>query len=103
VSVTEAKKRLAKLAGSRFEPKSLSIYLNMLSGLSNSNTANKLEFPIDLLQLSEGLMLTQDVVNSSSSILLTKGTVIEQSHIDKLLEISKEHEEQFSIFIKNQA
>jgi response regulator RpfG family c-di-GMP phosphodiesterase len=103
VSVTEAKQRLAKLAGSRFEPKLLSIYLNMLSGFSDSSAANKLEFPIDLLQLSKGLILTQDVVNSSSNILLTKGTVIEQSHIDKLLEISKEHEEQFSLFIQNQA
>ncbi|PKG80855.1 two-component system response regulator [Colwellia sp. 75C3] len=101
VSVTEAKERLAKMAGSRFDPKLLSIYLDMLSAVPESNAASNLEFPIDLMQLCEGLILTQDIVNSSSSVLLTKGTVIEQSHIDKLIEISGERDEQFSVFIQN--
>ena len=101
VSVTEAKERLAKMAGSRFDPKLQSIYLDMLSALPEHNAAGNLEFPTDLMQLCEGLILTQDIVNSSSSVMLTKGTVIEQSHIDKLIEISGERDEQFSVFIQN--
>ncbi len=102
VSVTEAIQRVEKMAGSRFDPKLLLIYLDMLSSQSNKSMPNNLERPVDLMQLCEGVILTQDVVNSVSSVLLTKGTIIEQSHIDKLIEISNEREEQFSLFIQNQ-
>jgi response regulator RpfG family c-di-GMP phosphodiesterase len=101
VSVTEAKQRLAKMAGNRFDPKLLSIYLDMLSTQPDSRIVSNLEFPVDLMQLYKGLILTQDVVNSSSSVLLTKGTIIEQSHIDKLVEISNERDEKLSLFIQN--
>jgi len=101
VSVTEAKQRLDKVAGSRFDPTLISIFLDMLTRLPGSNKTSTLEFPIDLMHLCEGLILTQDVVNSSSSVLLTKGTIIEQSHIDKLVEITNEHKEQFSLFIQS--
>ncbi len=100
VSVVEAKNRLEKMAGSRFDPKLVSLYLDMLSIIPNSKAAN-LEFPIDLMQLKEGLTLTQDVTNSYSSVLLTKGTIIEQSHIDKLVKINNQREECLKLFVQS--
>lgn len=101
ISVAEAKQRLESLAGSRFDPKLVPFYLNMLSEFPKANKDDMLEFPVDLMQLREGFKLSQDVINRSSQVLLTKGTVIEQSHIDKLIEISNEREEQFSLFIES--
>jgi len=101
ISVTEAKQRLEKFCKSRLDPKLVSLYLTMLIEFPGGSKLGRLEFPIDLMQLREGLILAQDVINNSARVLLTKGTVIEQSHIDKLIKISNEQEEQFLVFIQS--
>jgi len=100
VSVTEAMQRLESLSKSRFDPQLVSLYLVMLAEFPGGSKNGGLEYPIDLMKLREGLILSQDVVNNSANALLTKGTVIEQTHIDKLKSISSEREEQFIIFIQ---
>lgn len=101
VSVTEAKQRLESLCRSRFDPELVTFYLTMLEGFPGSSKVEKLEFPIDLMQLREGLILAHDVINNSSNVLLTKGTVIENNHIEKLTTISNDREEQFIVFIES--
>ncbi len=101
VSVTEAKKRLEKLCESRFDTELVTIYLAMLTEFSGGSKAGKLEFPVDLMKLREGLILAHDITNNSSGTLLTKGTVIEKNHIDRLITISNEREEQLNIFIES--
>jgi hypothetical protein len=44
------------------------------------------------------MILTKDILNSDKHPLLTKGTQLEQHHIDKLLEIEKTKNERFLIY-----
>ncbi|MBL4765053.1 MAG: response regulator [Colwellia sp.] len=102
LSITEAKLRIEKLSGSRFDPKLVTFYLKMLTEQPKSIHEGSLEFPIDLTQLREGLILSQDIVNNSAKVLITQGTVITKSHIDKLTEINHTHNESFCIFIQSE-
>lgn len=101
LSVVEAKIRLEKLSGNRLDPVLISKFSNMLTTLPKSLNDGTLEFAIDISQLHEGYILSQDIVNHSGQVLITSFTVITQSHINKIVEISTEHNEIFSIFIQS--
>lgn len=101
MSVAQAKDNISALSGNYFDPQLLNVFFNMLTTLPSLEEGS-LEFPVDLLQLRAGWLLAQDLINTSGNVLLTKGSLIEQSHIDKLIELSKEQGEKFILFVQCQ-
>jgi len=99
--VSEAKERLEKLSGSLYDPNLVKEYLDILSEFPSSHQDGLLEFPIDLVNLRVGLVLSQDIVNTAQHVLITKGTELSQHHIDKITDIANVHNERFSIFIQS--
>lgn len=98
ISVAEAKQRISKHSGSLFDPELTALYFEMLDTLPQASE-EQLEFPIDIMQLRIGWVLSQDIETTGSGALLTKDTIIRQSHIDKLMAISKEHDKKFTLFV----
>ena len=97
LSTIEAKHRLKELAKSILDPLVVSQYLTILVERPNS-----LDGPVDFLlnttDLVENMVLTKDILNSDKHPMLTKGTQLEQHHIDKLLDIEKVKNERFLIY-----
>ncbi len=98
LSVAQAIKKFTPLSDSLFDGKILEDFFNMLSALP-CNTEDPLEFPIDLHQLKVGWTLAQHLINSSGNLLLSKGTVIEDTHIERLKELTKKQDEKFILFV----
>ncbi len=99
LSVAEAKLRIENLSGSLYDGKILTRFFNMLATRPYT-TEESLEFPVDLMQLRVNWTLAQDIINAAGSKLLVQGTIIEQHHIDKLIELTKDQNEKFVLFIK---
>jgi response regulator RpfG family c-di-GMP phosphodiesterase len=97
LSTTEAKHRLRELAKSVLDPFVVNQYLSLLVERPCS-AEGKVDFLLNTCDLDEGMILTKDILNSDKHPLLTKGTQLEQHHIDKLLEIEKTKNERFLIY-----
>lgn len=97
MSTTEAKHRLKELAKSVLDPMIVNQYLTILTEMPSS-VEGKVDFLLNTGDLVEGMVLTKDILNSDKHPMLTKGTQLEQHHIDKLLEIEKTKNERFLIY-----
>lgn len=100
ISVVQATEKLQSLSGSRLDPDLVTQFLDFIVEKPNSVSDGILEFGIDISELSEGDIISQDIVNNSGLKLITKNTELSQSNIDKLVEISSDHNEQFTIFVQ---
>ncbi|MCJ8320628.1 MAG: response regulator [Colwellia sp.] len=98
LSVIESKERVRELSGKVFDPNIVTLYFQMLEHRTKP-VEGIIEYQVNLSELSIGDVLTQNIVNELGNSLLTKGTVIEQQHIDKLSEISKEQQLNFTLFV----
>jgi len=97
-STVEAKFRIKESANTQFDPSLVNHYLTLLEERPEP-TEGKVEYILNSNDLSEGLILTRDIVNTDNNAMLTKGTELEQHHIDKLIEIEKEQDEFFIIYV----
>lgn len=98
ISTVEAKFRIKKLANTLFDPNMVNSYLTLLEDRPEP-VEGKVEYILNSSDLSEGLLLTRDIVNTDNNAMLTKGTELERHHIDKLIEIEKEQDEFFIIYV----
>jgi len=77
----------------------VSKYFKILEDLPKANEG-RIEYPINLAQLQVDHLLSQDLVNQNKNILLTKDTIIESQHIDKLKKLEADQNTTFTLFIK---
>jgi len=97
-STVEAKFRLKESTSSLFDPSLVNHYLTILEERPDP-TEGKVEYILNSVDLSEGMILTRDIVNTDNNAMLTKGTKLERHHIDKLIDIEKEQDEFFIIYV----
>ena len=93
----EAKHRIKELAKTMFDPSLVNHYLTILEERPSSSEG-KVDYLLNCRDLREGIELTRDIVNADEKTMLTKGTKIEQHHIDRLLDIEKSQGEFFLIY-----
>jgi len=99
ISIVEAKHRIEKLTKTVYDPAVVSKYFKILEDLPKANEG-RIEYPINLAQLQVDHLLSQDLVNQNKNILLTKDTIIESQHIDKLKKLEADQNTTFTLFIK---
>ncbi len=95
----EAKRRIKELAKTIFDPSLVSHYLTILEERPSSSEG-KADYLLNCSDLLEGMELTRDIVNADKNTMLTKGTKIEQHHIDRLRDIEKGQGESFLIYAR---
>ncbi|TWX67840.1 response regulator [Colwellia demingiae] len=95
----EAKHRIKELAKTMFDPSLVNYYLTILEERPSSSEG-KVDYLLNCSDLREGMMLSRDIVNADKKPMLTKGTSIEQHHIDRLLEIEKSQGEFFLVYAR---
>ncbi|KGJ86565.1 HD domain-containing phosphohydrolase [Colwellia psychrerythraea] len=93
----EAKHRIKELAKTMFDPSLVNQYLTVLAEQPSSKEG-KVDYLLNSSDLREGMTLTRDIVNTDKNPMLTKGTEVEQHHIDKLIKIEKDQGEFFLIY-----
>ncbi len=98
-STSEAKIRIKELSGSMFDPVLVNQYLEILDERPKPNEGN-IDYLLNTVDLSPGSVLTRDILNTDGKPMLTKGTVLELHHIEKLIEIEKDQAEIFYIYVK---
>ncbi len=96
-STVEAKFRIKESGNTLFDLAIVNEYLAILDERPSS-TEGQVDYLLNSGDLETGLVLTRDIVNTDHNALLTKGTKLEQQHIEKLLEIEKEQDESFLIY-----
>lgn len=99
VSTVEAKFRIKELAKSMFDPVLVAQYLAVLEQRPEPKEG-KVDYLLNSGDLKPGMLLTRDILNVDNNAMLTKGTELEQHHIDKLIEIEKEQEESFLVYAR---
>lgn len=99
-TTSQAKARINELSGVLFDEDIVKVFLNILSNKTSSEDG-EVEYLVNVSELIVGAELNNDMINTQGSVLLTKGTIVEQSHIDKLAEIEEEHGYSFNIAIKS--
>jgi response regulator RpfG family c-di-GMP phosphodiesterase len=97
-TTVEAKFRIKESSNKQFDPILVNNYLSILQERPEPSEG-KVEYILNSADLSEGLVLTRNIVNTDNNAMLTKDTKLEQHHIDKLIEIEKEQGESFIIYI----
>jgi len=98
IPTVEAKFRIKESANTLFDPNLVNHYLTILEERPEPSEG-KVEYILNSADLSEGLILTRNIVNTDNNAMLTKGTKLEQHHIDKLIDIEKEQSEFFIIYV----
>ncbi|MCP4988621.1 MAG: response regulator [Colwellia sp.] len=99
VPTVEAKFRVKESSNKLFDPSLVNHYLTILEERP-APSEGKVEYILNSTDLTEGLILTRDIVNTDNNAMLTKGTKLELHHIEKLIEIEKEQDEFFIIYIQ---
>ncbi len=98
-STIEAKFRIKELAGTMFDPALVNQYFHILDERPSPNEGN-VDYLLNTVDLQPGLTLIRDIVNTDDKAMLTKGTVLEQHHIEKLVAIENEQDEFFVIYAR---
>lgn len=98
-STVEAKFRIKELTKTMFDPNLVNQYLTILDERPAPSEGH-IDYLLNSGDLQQGLVLTRDILNTDNNPMLTKGTEIEQHHIDKLLEIESEQDESFLIYAR---
>jgi len=98
ILTAEAKHRIQDLGQTMFDANLVKTYLQALEQREDSQEGT-VEYLLNVGDLQSGNVLKKDIINSDKSVLLTAGTVIEQHHIDKLLDIEKEFNQCFIAFV----
>jgi len=98
ISIIEAKHRIKKLSKTKFDPSVVSLFLKLLEKMPNA-IEGTIEYPVNVAQLNIGNILAQNLMNNNHNVLLTKNTIIEAQHIDKLKELEIEYKNTFTLFI----
>ena len=93
----QAQTCIKELANTMFDPRLVNQYLTILAERPVPSEG-KVDYLLNSCDLQVGLVLTRDIVNTDNNPMLTKGTKLEQQHIDKLIEIEKEQAEFFIIY-----
>ena len=94
-----AKHRIKELAKTMFDPSLVNHYITIVEEHPRSSEG-KVDYLLNCSDLREGMELTRDIVNADQKIMLTKGTKIEQHHIDRLVDIEKSQGELFLIYAR---
>jgi len=97
--IAEAKNRVKSQSSYIFDPEVLKKYFDILQSKPKASEG-EIEYPADLTDLIVGSVTTHDIKNTNDNILLTKGMVIEQQHIDKLAKLQLNNEIVSPFFIK---
>ena len=88
LTVQAAITRLQLLANEHFDLAILKQYITLLEQRPQADEGD-IEYPIDITKLVPKMILTQDIHHNGGRIpVLTKGMVIEQHHIERLLNMS---------------
>jgi response regulator RpfG family c-di-GMP phosphodiesterase len=95
----EAKFRIKELAKAMFDPTLVGQYLAILAQRPSSKEG-EVDYLLNSGDLQPKLLLTRDILNAENKPMLTKGTELEQHHIDKLVDIEKEQGESFLIYAR---
>lgn len=85
-------------AGQLYDPKIMMSFLALMTNLK-SLEGDPVEVLINATQLCCGMQLTRDIQNTHQAILLTKGTIVNQTNIDKLLHIENSQQEALLISV----
>ncbi|NRA59888.1 MAG: response regulator [Psychrobium sp.] len=92
---------IKKLANVQYDEQLLSLYCAMLEEMPHA-IEGTIEYPVDISHLKEGFFLSQDICNGASAPLLTKGTLIDEHHIEKLVKLVKQRKISATIFVTHQ-
>ena len=101
LSFIDAKKMIEEQAGQLYDPKIISCFSTVMTEL-NSSEGEPVEYLVNATQLRCGMQLTQDVHNTHQAILLTKGTIIKQINIDKLLQLEESQQEVIRVLVSSE-
>jgi len=98
ISIIEAIHRITKSSKSVFDPCVVKQFVDLLEIMPCASEGT-VEYPINVAQLNVGHVLAQNLMNLNQNILLTKDTIIELQHINKLKALELEHNHSFTLFI----
>ncbi len=98
ISIIEAQHRIKELSKSIYDPHVVNQFITLLESMPNA-TEGSVEYIVNISQLEVDHILAKDLATPNQSILLTKGTIIEAHHIEKLKALEVEHNVSFSLFI----
>lgn len=93
----DAKKYIQKNAGLAYDPYVVEAFFSIV----NEQSAQKIErFKASVAQLKVGMLLDEDLHAANQLLLLTEGTVITQSIIDRLLSYQHKFKCKFELMVK---
>ncbi|MDP2561323.1 HD domain-containing phosphohydrolase [Psychrobium sp. 1_MG-2023] len=101
-STQAALNQLSKLAGSVFDPIIVAHYKKLLLQMPNID-GEETEYAVNSREVKLGDRLTKDIQNHNHNTLLTKGTELDQQHIDKLKQMENDFNLSFLLFISRAA
>jgi len=82
-----------------YDPVVVDYFVEMMELLPTTDD-EFLEFAVDLPQIGTDWVLSKDLKNKQHGILLTQGTVLKQSYIDKLTKVAQEQKQPLILFIR---
>lgn len=97
-SPAEAASLLKSEANKEYDPLVVQSYLRLLEKLPKLETLDA-DYCLTIEQLEPGMTLAHDVVNKAGGTMLTKGTQLTDSSIEKLKQYQKQMEYHLSIFV----
>jgi len=89
---------MKKDSGIKYDPTLLSIYERFIIELSKTNTI-KNDFLVDTSSLKSGMKVTRDIFNNDGLLLVTKGTVLNDLLIRKLLSLQSRDDKNIDVFV----
>ena len=89
---------MKKDSGIKYDPTLLSIYERFIIELSKTNTI-KNDFLVDTSSLKSGMKVTRDIFNNDGLLLVTKGTVLNDVLIRKLLSLQSRDDKNIDVFV----
>ncbi|WP_022941940.1 HD domain-containing phosphohydrolase [Psychromonas hadalis] len=101
-SFVKAKKLIEAQVDKHYDPHLIACFSTLMKNLTHSKD-DAVEYLINAAQLRIGMQLSQDIHNTHQAILLTKGTLITQLHIDKLLHLENTQQEVLLIYVHTMA
>ncbi len=84
--------------GSRYDKEVFSHFCQQLSDKVAMDDLD-IEYPVDLIDVQASMILSQDIAVKGQPPLLTKGSIIEQAHVEKLKQLVSEHPELQTIYV----
>lgn len=106
LSSTETCEYIKRNRGIRYDPKLVDVMLEIL-GVTDSNTSSQKqekvnETKMSSISLKEGMVLARDLSTQNGVVLLTKGHVLNESLVRRIIKMESSTNENMNIYISSQ-